>query len=205
MAPVRWRRQQSVPSRALHYPDLGSAMPSAHMHSTMAESLAMNRRCCLTYRGEECKGPYDGMDDRLRRQRSNGARLSDHAGGPRWRGHQGSSCCMRGRGLTEPFRQACDRLAAAGFVALAPDLDRGQTAASVEEAETLGAALDQQVEQWRGDITSTPHAPPRNASPEWPARPLPLPWPPCRVEPDASLWTVFGSIPPYCSMLRLHG
>jgi carboxymethylenebutenolidase len=55
-------------------------------------------------------------------------------------------------GLTEPFRQVCDRLAQAGFVALAPDLYRGKTTASVEEADALGAALDQQVEQWRGDI-----------------------------------------------------
>jgi carboxymethylenebutenolidase len=55
-------------------------------------------------------------------------------------------------GLTETFRQACDRLAEAGFVALAPDLYRGKTTASVEEAEVLSSALDQQVEQWRGDI-----------------------------------------------------
>ena len=55
-------------------------------------------------------------------------------------------------GLTEPFRQACDRLAQAGFVALAPDLYRGKTTAMVEEADALGSALDQQVEQWRGDI-----------------------------------------------------
>lgn len=56
-------------------------------------------------------------------------------------------------GLTEPFRQVCDRLAAAGFVALAPDLYRGKTTASVEEADVLGAALDRNVERWRGDIT----------------------------------------------------
>jgi carboxymethylenebutenolidase len=56
-------------------------------------------------------------------------------------------------GLTEPFRQACDRLAEAGFVALAPDLYRGKTTDSAEEAEALSAALDQKVEQWRGDIT----------------------------------------------------
>jgi carboxymethylenebutenolidase len=55
-------------------------------------------------------------------------------------------------GLTEPLRQVCDRLAEAGFVALAPDLYRGKTTAKVEEAEALGAALDQHVEQWRGDI-----------------------------------------------------
>jgi carboxymethylenebutenolidase len=55
-------------------------------------------------------------------------------------------------GLTEPFRQACDRLATAGFVALAPDLYRGKTTDSAEEAEALSAALDQKVEQWRGDM-----------------------------------------------------
>ena len=38
-------------------------------------------------------------------------------------------------GLTEPFRQACDWLAEAGFMALAPDLYRGKTTATVEEAE----------------------------------------------------------------------
>jgi len=56
-------------------------------------------------------------------------------------------------GLTEPFRQVCDRLAAAGFMALAPDLYRGKTTAAVEEAEALGAALDRNEERWRGDIT----------------------------------------------------
>jgi carboxymethylenebutenolidase len=55
-------------------------------------------------------------------------------------------------GLTQPFRQVCDRLAEAGFVALAPDLYRGKTTVSVEEAQALGAALDQDVERWRGDI-----------------------------------------------------
>ncbi len=55
-------------------------------------------------------------------------------------------------GLTEPFRQVCDRLAQAGFVALAPDLYHGKTAASVEEAQALGAALDRDVERVRGDI-----------------------------------------------------
>ncbi|HTK06388.1 MAG TPA: dienelactone hydrolase family protein [Ktedonobacteraceae bacterium] len=55
-------------------------------------------------------------------------------------------------GLTEPFRQVCDRLAEAGFVALAPDLYRGKTTAAVEEAQALGAALDQDVERRRSDI-----------------------------------------------------
>src|SRR5215472_17080585 len=55
-------------------------------------------------------------------------------------------------GLTEPFRRICDRLAEVGFVALAPDLYHGKTTASVEEAQALGAALDHDVERWRGDI-----------------------------------------------------
>jgi len=55
-------------------------------------------------------------------------------------------------GLTEPFRQVCDRLAEAGFVVLAPDLYRGKTTAAVEEAQALGAVLDRDVERVRGDI-----------------------------------------------------
>jgi carboxymethylenebutenolidase len=54
-------------------------------------------------------------------------------------------------GLTEPFRQVCDRLAEAGFVALAPDLYHGKTASTVEEAEALAKALD--WERAGGDIT----------------------------------------------------
>src|SRR5947209_2694172 len=55
-------------------------------------------------------------------------------------------------GLTEPFRHVCDRLAEAGFVALAPDLYHGKTTAAVEEAEALGATLDLDVERVHGDI-----------------------------------------------------
>jgi carboxymethylenebutenolidase len=60
-------------------------------------------------------------------------------------------------GLTEPFRQVCDRLAEAGFVAIAPDLYHGKTTASIEEAETLVEALDENVERVRGDITAAVH------------------------------------------------
>ena len=55
-------------------------------------------------------------------------------------------------GLTEPFRQACDRLAEAGFVALAPDLYQGKTTASVEEAQALAGALNHDSERVQGDI-----------------------------------------------------
>ena len=45
-------------------------------------------------------------------------------------------------GLTPFFKSLCDRLAAEGFVALAPDLYAGEIAASVEEAEALLAGTD---------------------------------------------------------------
>jgi carboxymethylenebutenolidase len=40
-------------------------------------------------------------------------------------------------GLKSSFTAVCDRLAGAGFVALAPDLYQGRTAATIEEAEAL--------------------------------------------------------------------
>ena len=55
-------------------------------------------------------------------------------------------------GLTEPFRQVCDRLAQAGFVALAPDLYQGKTATTIEEAEMLASALNREGERVDGDI-----------------------------------------------------
>jgi carboxymethylenebutenolidase len=55
-------------------------------------------------------------------------------------------------GLTEPFRRVCDRLAEAGFVALAPDLYHGKTARTVEEAQALGSALDNDLEGVRSDL-----------------------------------------------------
>jgi carboxymethylenebutenolidase len=45
-------------------------------------------------------------------------------------------------GLTDVFRRACDRLAEAGFVALAPDLYGGATATTIEEAERRVEQLD---------------------------------------------------------------
>lgn len=45
-------------------------------------------------------------------------------------------------GLTETFTQVCDRLAAEGFIALAPDLYQGRTASTIPEAEALMQAND---------------------------------------------------------------
>jgi carboxymethylenebutenolidase len=44
-------------------------------------------------------------------------------------------------GLTSVFTSVCDRLAEAGFVALAPDLYAGRTATTREQAEQLSSAL----------------------------------------------------------------
>lgn len=48
-------------------------------------------------------------------------------------------------GLTPFFRQVCDRLAEAGFVALAPDLFAGRTAADPAEGQALLAESDMDV------------------------------------------------------------
>ncbi|MET0729128.1 MAG: dienelactone hydrolase family protein [Acidimicrobiales bacterium] len=45
-------------------------------------------------------------------------------------------------GLTPFFKQLCDRLAAEGYVALAPDLFEGAVAATVDEAEALLGEAD---------------------------------------------------------------
>ncbi len=45
-------------------------------------------------------------------------------------------------GMTEMFTGLCDRLAAAGFVALVPDLYGGRTASTIAEAESLLESLD---------------------------------------------------------------
>lgn len=46
-------------------------------------------------------------------------------------------------GRTALFTELCDRLAAAGFVALAPDMFGGQTAATIEAATALVQGADQ--------------------------------------------------------------
>jgi carboxymethylenebutenolidase len=45
-------------------------------------------------------------------------------------------------GLSSAVRAACDRLAALGYVAFAPDLYHGQLATTIEEAESLSGRLD---------------------------------------------------------------
>src|SRR3989475_2868115 len=55
-------------------------------------------------------------------------------------------------GLTEPFRQVCDRLPEAGFVAVAPDLYRGKATAGVGGGQAVGEALGRGLGRVRGGI-----------------------------------------------------
>ena len=51
-------------------------------------------------------------------------------------------------GLNDFFKQTCDRLARAGFIALAPDLYPGKTTASIDEADQLSSSMeDDEVSQ----------------------------------------------------------
>ena len=60
-------------------------------------------------------------------------------------------------GLTPVFTDVCDRLAAAGFVALAPSLfPGGATAATIAEAEVLRDAHDEAAPRWRRSCRPRP-------------------------------------------------
>jgi dienelactone hydrolase len=50
-------------------------------------------------------------------------------------------------GLTDFFKQTCDRLAANGFVSFAPVLHHGKTAETIEEAEHLDETRDEAAAQ----------------------------------------------------------
>ena len=83
---------------------------------------------------------------------ANGSQAAGYLAAPQGAAGPGVLVLHAWWGLTEPFRHTCDRLAEAGFVALAPDLYRGKTTASVEEAEALVKALNQEEERVRDDI-----------------------------------------------------
>ena len=56
-----------------------------------------------------------------------------------------SWCSTPGGGSSDGIRRFCDQLAAEGFVALAPDLCDGRTAATVPEAQALADELDEEA------------------------------------------------------------
>lgn len=55
-------------------------------------------------------------------------------------------------GVNDTLKAFCERLAAAGFVAFAPDLYHGQVAQTIAEAEALGQALDANHLQAKAEI-----------------------------------------------------
>jgi carboxymethylenebutenolidase len=55
-------------------------------------------------------------------------------------------------GLNQTIKGLCDRLAAEGFLALAPDLYHGEVADTIEGAEKLGSALDGNFKQAKAEI-----------------------------------------------------
>ena len=57
-------------------------------------------------------------------------------------------------GPEEHIRDVCDRLAAEGFVALAPDLYRGETTTQPDEAEQkmMAMSMDQAERDMRGAV-----------------------------------------------------
>ena len=57
-------------------------------------------------------------------------------------------------GLTDVFKQVCDRLAREGFIALAPDLYHGKTTTSIDEAEQLASEMIERNETSQ-DLTAS--------------------------------------------------
>jgi len=56
-------------------------------------------------------------------------------------------------GLNDTIKAFCQRLAASGFIAFAPDLYHGKVADNITDAEILGKALDANFVQARAEIT----------------------------------------------------
>ena len=57
-------------------------------------------------------------------------------------------------GLTDVFKQVCDRLAREGFIALAPDLYHGKTTTSIDEADQLASEMIERGETSQ-DLTAS--------------------------------------------------
>lgn len=55
-------------------------------------------------------------------------------------------------GLNDTIKAFCKRLSAAGFVAFAPDLYHGEVTDQIAEAERLGSALDERVNEARTEL-----------------------------------------------------
>jgi len=78
--------------------------------------------------------------------------MTDHPSRPQPAGHLAVPDDGRGPGvlvlhawwgLAQPIQDLCDRLAAEGFVAFAPDMFGGRVARTIEEAEALSRAMEE--------------------------------------------------------------
>ena len=105
-------------------------------------------RCSRTLTQAHYRRAY-GRDDRIPEQRIEGGRLPGGA-------------CVRGRsrgdrdpgvvGLVDHIKDVCERFAAAGFVALAPDLYHGQTVPPGEPDEAGKAMMAMKLDQAGRDM-----------------------------------------------------
>src|SRR5260370_19856505 len=95
----------------------------------------------------------------MREFQANGRTISGYLAVPEHGSGPGVVVLHEWWGLTEPFRQVCDRLAEAGFVALAPDLYHGQTTAAGGGTPTVGAGLGHGGEGGGGDNPGGPAGP----------------------------------------------
>lgn len=58
-------------------------------------------------------------------------------------------------GLNATIRAFCDRLAAAGFVAFAPDLYHGDVTDKIDEAEQLAGSIFDNLDQYSGEVAAS--------------------------------------------------
>src|SRR6266700_5783394 len=85
----------------------------------------VQKRCSLLL---EAQYSYVFKESSMREFQADGRTISAYLAEPSHGSGPGVLVLHAWWGLTEPFRQVCDRLAEAGFVALAPDLYRGKLA-----------------------------------------------------------------------------
>ena len=85
---------------------------------------------------------------------SNGATAPAYLAIPAGGGGPGVVVLQEWWGLEDHIRDVCDRLAAEGFVALAPDLYRGETTTEPDEAEQkmMAMSMDQAERDMRGAV-----------------------------------------------------
>lgn len=88
---------------------------------------------------------FEPVDERLGKEKFERGHPEGYMAVPATGGGPGVIVIHAWWGLTEFFRQTCDRLAEEGFLAYAPDLYSSATAKTIEQAERLSSKLDRKV------------------------------------------------------------